>query len=155
MPPPQPVYLDFRNDFYVFPPTPERIVKFAIHAIGYINAQDVTSEGNDPVSVSVPRTKLYRGTADDNIPRTALAELRAELGKVWPDLAKKPVASTRMCWWVQKSSLRKLGSAKASMSSISRLVGTATQPTAIGSFRTTTSIRLSFSRQATRGMPSR
>jgi sarcosine oxidase/L-pipecolate oxidase len=92
---PQPVFLDYHTCFYVFPPNNEGIVKFAIHAVRYEN--DSPSLANT-ARVSVPRTKLFRGSLDDHIPKEALKELRGRLAMAWPELAKKKIVETRMCW---------------------------------------------------------
>ena len=77
----------------MFPPNPDGIVKFALHAAGYTNPQDGTG-------VSVPRTKLTPGAEDGMIPLEKLRSLRADLAEIYPELAKKDIISTRLCWYV-------------------------------------------------------
>lgn len=95
----KPVYLSFRNFFYVFPPNKDGLVKCAEHARGYTNEQP--SLANPKEKVSLPRTGHFGGSLDENVPKPALDELRDELRKVWPKLAEKPFSSTRMCWYAR------------------------------------------------------
>ncbi|KAI0359664.1 FAD dependent oxidoreductase [Trametes cingulata] len=91
-----PVYLNFATGFYMFPPNHENIVKLAIHDGGYTHTV-ANPKTNEPVSQ--PRTILSHGRDGLRIPKTALQKLRAELGEVYPDLAKKPFAGMRLCWY--------------------------------------------------------
>ncbi|KAI0365586.1 FAD dependent oxidoreductase [Pilatotrama ljubarskyi] len=91
-----PVYLNFATGFYMFPPNHENIVKLAIHDGGYTQTVKNPKSGEP---VSSPRTVLSHGNDGLRIPKTALQKLRAELSQVYPDLAKKPFAGTRLCWY--------------------------------------------------------
>lgn len=55
-----------------------------------------------PRKVSTPRTILSHPDDSDGlrVPRSALRILRDRLGAVYPELAEKPWAETRLCWWV-------------------------------------------------------
>ncbi|ORY32889.1 FAD dependent oxidoreductase [Naematelia encephala] len=88
-----PVVFNLDDGFYVFPPNPQGLVKFAIHAAGYTNSSP------DSNGVSVPRTKLTPGAEDGMIPLEKLQKLRAGLAEVYPELAKKDLVSTRLCWY--------------------------------------------------------
>ncbi|KIJ65915.1 hypothetical protein HYDPIDRAFT_110003 [Hydnomerulius pinastri MD-312] len=107
-----PVVLDFRTGFYVFPPTADRIVKFAIHAAGHTHMvvpsipESESSGSSSPLSsptpprkISTPRTITSHPADGLQVPRDALLMLRRQLGRVLPELAKKPWAGTRMCWY--------------------------------------------------------
>jgi sarcosine oxidase/L-pipecolate oxidase len=81
------------NGFYVFPPNPSGLVKFAIHGAGYLNP--TPSQNN----ISVPRTKLTPGAEDGMIPLAMLHKLRSGLSEIYPELAAKEFTSTRICWY--------------------------------------------------------
>ncbi|KAF9243140.1 FAD dependent oxidoreductase [Melanogaster broomeanus] len=74
-----PVYLDFDTGFYIFPPTQDGI----------------------PRKISTPRTITSHPASGDGlrVPRSALIVLREQLRRVYPELAEKPWAGTRMCWY--------------------------------------------------------
>ncbi|EIW80713.1 FAD dependent oxidoreductase [Coniophora puteana RWD-64-598 SS2] len=93
-----PVTLDFRTGFYVFPPTSQGVVKFAIHSAGYTNSI-VPSHADDQRAISTPRTVLSHNEDGLRIPATAAKQLRMYLAEVYPELAKKPFLNTRMCWY--------------------------------------------------------
>ncbi|KAI0692103.1 FAD dependent oxidoreductase [Cytidiella melzeri] len=88
-----PVVLAFGTGFYVFPPTEEGIVKMAIHNNGFLH-RPTGLEGP-----STPRTKLTDGEDGLRIPKQAVKDLRTHLAQIYPELAKKPFASTRLCWY--------------------------------------------------------
>ena len=114
-----PVYLNFHTGFYVFPvrifaaastvtseilieisflqPTSENIVKCAIHSGGFVHKVK-TADGD--LCVSTPRTVLSDGSDGLRIPKAAVNTIRSELARIYPDLAKKPFAWTRLCWCV-------------------------------------------------------
>ncbi|CDO77050.1 hypothetical protein BN946_scf184403.g25 [Trametes cinnabarina] len=91
-----PVFLNFHTGFYIFPPNDDNIVKLAIHDCGY--TQPLKSRKAD-TTVSTPRTVLSHGPDGLRIPKASLQKLRAELAQVYPELAKKPFAATRLCWY--------------------------------------------------------
>ncbi|KAF9451499.1 FAD dependent oxidoreductase [Macrolepiota fuliginosa MF-IS2] len=86
-----PVILDFATGFYSFPPTAKNVLKLAIHGPGLIHK---TNGG-----ISTPRTILSEPDNGWAIPKESLRELRNGLRKVYPDLARKPFLSTRLCWY--------------------------------------------------------
>ncbi|ORX35725.1 FAD dependent oxidoreductase [Kockovaella imperatae] len=90
-----PVVFSTDKGFYVFPPNPDGLVKFAIHAAGYTNP---LPESN---GVSVPRTKLTPGAEEGMIPLTEMRLLREQLATIYPELAKKDFVQTRMCWYCE------------------------------------------------------
>ncbi|CAD6565718.1 MAG: hypothetical protein CYPHOPRED_005922 [Cyphobasidiales sp. Tagirdzhanova-0007] len=92
-----PVYIDMQSGFYMFPPNDERLLKVALHLEGYINEQP--SLGDKNKVVSLPRTGHFQGSLAEQIPKASVAALRLELGRVWPDLGRKPFQGTRMCWY--------------------------------------------------------
>ncbi|KAF6760237.1 FAD dependent oxidoreductase [Ephemerocybe angulata] len=87
-----PVFLDFNTGFYVFPANAQNIVKMAIHCVGYTVTDADTN-------ISTPRTVTSNPTDGLAIPKPDLAQLRDQLRQVYPELAKKPFASTRLCWY--------------------------------------------------------
>ncbi|KAH0829173.1 FAD dependent oxidoreductase [Lanmaoa asiatica] len=100
------VYLDFESGFYTFPPTENGIVKLAIHTAGYTHMISPRQFGGDidhrPVrKISTPRTITTHPHSSDGlrVPRSALQALREQLRKVYPELAERPWAGTRMCWY--------------------------------------------------------
>ena len=80
---------------YIFPPTPDGIVKFAIHGPGWINP---TSHNGHPIP-SIPKEGHYR------LPQEAIQALKINLANTYPELAKKEWFETRLCWCVVLPSL--------------------------------------------------
>ena len=76
-------------------PNHENIMKLAIHDGGYTQPRKCARTED---VVSTPRTVLSHGADGLRIPKAALQKLRAELHQVYPELAKKPFAGTRLCW---------------------------------------------------------
>lgn len=72
-------------------------MKLAIHGGGY--TQTVENAKSAQV-ISTPRTITSHGKDGLRIPKAAVQKLRAELTQVYPELAKKPFAATRLCWCV-------------------------------------------------------
>ncbi|OJT01951.1 L-pipecolate oxidase [Trametes pubescens] len=91
-----PVVLNFVTGVYMFPPNQDNIVKLAIHGGGY--TQTVENAKSAQV-ISTPRTITSHGKDGLRIPKAAAQKLRAELAQVYPELAKKPFAATRLCWY--------------------------------------------------------
>jgi sarcosine oxidase/L-pipecolate oxidase len=95
-----------KTGFYVFPPTPENIIKCAIHDKGYTyHAQEANPNSqNDEVcgksGISVPRTILTPGGEGGFIPLDMLKRLRSHLCSVYPDLGKRDFVATRLCWYL-------------------------------------------------------
>lgn len=85
-----------QTGFYSFPPNSENIIKFAFHHRGYTNEQP--SLANAEISVSTPRTGHFGGSLDEQIPKASVVALRQALSRVYPALAEKPFAGTRLCW---------------------------------------------------------
>ncbi|THH33067.1 hypothetical protein EUX98_g1151 [Antrodiella citrinella] len=93
-----PVCLDFVSGFYIFPPNKDNFVKFAIHSAGLTHTvSDIASEAS--LSPSTPRTVLSDGQDGLRIPKDDVQVLRHHLRALYPDLAKKPFAGTRICWY--------------------------------------------------------
>ncbi|EJT96749.1 FAD dependent oxidoreductase [Dacryopinax primogenitus] len=92
-----PVVLDFASGWYGFPPNKDNIMKCAIHHAGYTNPQESALPGAAPVST--PRTVVDGGIEGKAITRTMIKELRQQVKAMYPDLGKKPLNSTRMCWY--------------------------------------------------------
>ncbi|KAK1926919.1 FAD dependent oxidoreductase [Papiliotrema laurentii] len=90
-----PVVFRMDTGFYIFPPTPDGIVKFAIHGPGWINP---TSHNGHPIP-SIPKEGHYR------LPQEAIQALKINLANTYPELAKKEWFETRLCWCVVLPSL--------------------------------------------------
>lgn len=104
----------------IIKPNDRNIIKFAKHTGGYANFQDISSNQFNSITstipqsfgngslidilgmgiVSTPRTISSHGEDGLKIPITEAQMLRACLREVFPDLAEKPVSSTRLCWQV-------------------------------------------------------
>ncbi|KIK22355.1 hypothetical protein PISMIDRAFT_505957 [Pisolithus microcarpus 441] len=102
-----PVVLDFRTGLYVLPPNRDNVIKTGLHAAGHTHmVAPSTSEFSSakatgvPRKISTPRTILSHPEGSDGlrVPRSALRAIRDHLKVVYPDLAEKPWAGTRMCW---------------------------------------------------------
>lgn len=78
-------------------PNEHGVVKFAKHAVGYTNFLPAQNAPDGP-KISTPRTILSHGTDGLKIPKGEAKFLRDCLKEVYPGLAKKPLASTRLCW---------------------------------------------------------
>ncbi|KAH8828220.1 FAD dependent oxidoreductase [Flagelloscypha sp. PMI_526] len=76
-----PVVLSFDDGFYIFPPTKDHILKFAIHGAGYVNP--------DSQGISTPRTIRTNPEDGHFIPKE----------RVYPEFASKPIVRTRLCWY--------------------------------------------------------
>lgn len=95
-----PIVLDFRSGFYVFPPTDDNLMKVAIHDSGVV----YYPPSNTDKPVSTPRTVFSHGDDDGRrVPQSYLRRLRASLRGIYPALAGKPFAATRLCWYTESS----------------------------------------------------
>ncbi|KAI0776306.1 FAD dependent oxidoreductase [Trametes elegans] len=95
-----PVFLNFHTGFYMFPPNRDNVVKLAIHDGGYTH---MLADARTKKPVSTPRTVASHGADGLRIPKAALQKLRTELAQVYPELARKPFAGTRLCWYTDSS----------------------------------------------------
>ena len=75
-------------------PTDDNIVKLAFHGPGVVHhpAGDIDNP------VSTPRTVSSHGDDGQLVPRSSLRRLRSNLRGIYPTLAEKPFAATRLCW---------------------------------------------------------
>lgn len=85
--------LDFHTNFYIFPPNDDNVVKLALHGPG------VAHYTTGDTDVSTPRTISSHGEDGLRVPRSAVRRLRSSLRDVYPELAEKPFAATRLCWY--------------------------------------------------------
>jgi sarcosine oxidase/L-pipecolate oxidase len=94
-------FIDAENWFYVFQPTAQGAVKFAQHSSGSIAKTVVKSRdgAGDLQTVSAPPawSREY-GDQGNMIPLKQLKYLRQALSAIYPELAKKDFAWTRLCW---------------------------------------------------------
>ncbi|KAI6009849.1 FAD dependent oxidoreductase [Pisolithus marmoratus] len=102
-----PVFLHFSAGLYVLPPNIDHTIKIGLHAAGHTHmvtpsAFELASANAAvvPRKISTPRTILSHPEGSDGlrVPRSALRVIRDRLKAVYPDLAEKPWAGTRMCW---------------------------------------------------------
>ncbi|KAG1716485.1 hypothetical protein ID866_689 [Astraeus odoratus] len=100
-----PVILDFGTGFYTFPPNKDNIIKVAVHGAGHTHmvassVPGTPSENRVPRKISTPRTILSHPQGSDGlrVPRSALYVMRDHLKAIYPELAQKAWAETRMCW---------------------------------------------------------
>ncbi|KAN0126262.1 FAD dependent oxidoreductase domain containing protein [Lactarius tabidus] len=91
-----PVVMDFHTNFYMFPPNDDNVVKLAFHDSGvvYHAPEDTNSQ-----PVSTPRTTSSHGDDGLRVPQSTVRRLRSSLREVYPELAEKPFAATRLCWY--------------------------------------------------------
>ena len=76
-------------------PTDDNLVKVAIHDSGVVYYP--ASNTDNPVST--PRTVSSHGDDDGRrVPQSYLRRLRSSLRGIYPALAEKPFAATRLCW---------------------------------------------------------
>ncbi|KAI6168676.1 FAD dependent oxidoreductase [Pisolithus thermaeus] len=103
-----PVVLDFRSGLYVLPPNRDNVIKIGLHAAGHTHmvtpsAFEFSSANATrvPRKISTPRTILSHPEGSDGlrVPRSILRTIRDRLRVIYPDLAEKPWAGTRMCWY--------------------------------------------------------
>ncbi|KAK1230481.1 hypothetical protein PQX77_006409 [Marasmius sp. AFHP31] len=85
-----PVTLNFDTGFYCFPPTEKGILKMAFHRAGFTHTVG---------QVSTPRTLASDPNNGLSIPKEVVKDFRETLRTMYPDLAKKPFSSTRLCWY--------------------------------------------------------
>jgi hypothetical protein len=74
-------------------------MKLAIHDNGYVYRP------SGPEGPSTPRTKLSDGDDGLRVPKLAVKNLRKCFAEIYPELAKKPFVSSRLCWSVLKAYL--------------------------------------------------
>jgi sarcosine oxidase/L-pipecolate oxidase len=89
-----PIMLAGDTNWYSFPPTEDGILKFAIHDIGLTNP--IPSKAGE--IVSTPRTSQTPGIQNQEVPQEFQRRLREGLEATFPELAKLPFNSTRVCW---------------------------------------------------------
>ncbi|PPQ88449.1 hypothetical protein CVT25_011575 [Psilocybe cyanescens] len=88
-----PVVVDFSSGFYIFPPNDDNIVKMALHSAGFTHFDDTNG------MISTPRTVVSDPINGLLVPRDSLQDMRMYLGKIYPDLNRKPFTATRLCWY--------------------------------------------------------
>ncbi|TFK50911.1 FAD dependent oxidoreductase [Heliocybe sulcata] len=91
-----PCMVNYKTGFYIFPPNKDNILKMGKHCGGHINPVVI---GQSKSSISTPRTLSSHGDDGLRVPKTMLHDIRALLSTTYPDLSKKPFATTRLCWY--------------------------------------------------------
>ncbi|KAK7045622.1 hypothetical protein VNI00_007455 [Paramarasmius palmivorus] len=85
-----PVLLNFDTGYYCFPPTRSNVMKMAFHRAGYTHKVK---------GVSTPRTVSTHPENGLAIPKEVVGDFRNHWKDAYPELAKKPFSSTRLCWY--------------------------------------------------------
>ncbi|WVQ73282.1 hypothetical protein IAR50_002850 [Cryptococcus sp. DSM 104548] len=80
--------------YYMFPPNEDGLLKFSFHAAGFTSESGVPRTATDPEAV-----QWTEENKKGWIPKASLAGLRDQLNIVYPELAKMPIAYSRMCWY--------------------------------------------------------
>ncbi|KAM0751776.1 FAD dependent oxidoreductase [Meredithblackwellia eburnea MCA 4105] len=93
-----PVSFFLDTGFYCFPPNKDGVLKLAIHDRGWIDPAPHLS------LPSIPRTSLTLGYEKQEIPPTARRALKECIARLYPGLANKPFAMTRLCWYTDRPS---------------------------------------------------
>ncbi|WVQ81936.1 hypothetical protein IAT38_004063 [Cryptococcus sp. DSM 104549] len=90
-----PVSMHFDGSaYYSFPPNESGLLKFALHGAGYVSEDGVPRTAADPQAVAYTEENKIGW-----IPSLSLKTLRAEIGRIYPEIARMPIAYTRMCWY--------------------------------------------------------
>ncbi|GFZ51120.1 hypothetical protein JCM24511_08878 [Saitozyma sp. JCM 24511] len=82
------------SGYYSFPPNETGLVKFALHRAGYLSSTGVPRTATDPEAVAFSETNGLGW-----IPQESFRDLKHQMSIVYPELAKMPIAYTRMCWY--------------------------------------------------------
>ncbi|KAK8870079.1 hypothetical protein IAR55_000649 [Kwoniella newhampshirensis] len=80
--------------YYSFPPNETGLVKFALHGAGYLTENGVPRTAADPKAIAYAEANGLGW-----IPKESLEMLRQRLSLDYPELARMPIAYTRMCWY--------------------------------------------------------
>jgi len=80
-------------------PTDDNVVKLAIHDSGVVHYP----LGDTDNPISTPRTVSSHGDDGLRVPQSSLRRLRSSLRGIYPELAKKPFAATRLCWYTDST----------------------------------------------------
>ncbi|KAG8849999.1 hypothetical protein FRB91_009453 [Serendipita sp. 411] len=108
-----PVTINWETGVCTFPPNEEGIFKFIHHSNGYtyesplqtdelrtfVNSESRPSTHNS-IMVSTPRTLRSHGVKGTQIPSDLLQYLHEQLKATYPELAKYPLDTTRLCWYM-------------------------------------------------------
>ena len=84
------------------------MLKIAKHAGGVANFVPISAAPDKDAAkhrISTPRTLFSHGEDGLKVPRREAQYVRECLANVYPELAKKPFKSTRLCWFVPLSCL--------------------------------------------------
>ena len=97
-----PVIISETNGLFIIPPR-NRVLKVARHGYGYANPIEIAhpekpTESGEKITVSLPRTKL-NDPHMTTLPAEGDRACRGFLTKCIPDLADRPWADTRICWY--------------------------------------------------------
>ncbi|WVQ81935.1 hypothetical protein IAT38_004062 [Cryptococcus sp. DSM 104549] len=90
-----PVTMHFdESGYYSFPPNETGHLKFALHGAGFLSESGVPRTAADPQAVAYTEENKIGW-----IPSHSLKRLREEIGRIYPEVARMPIAFTRMCWY--------------------------------------------------------
>ncbi|KAI9803036.1 MAG: hypothetical protein M1825_002271 [Sarcosagium campestre] len=97
-----PVTMNMSSGLFIIPPV-DNMLKVARHTYGYRNPQSIghpegPASGNTAkIKISIPRTTHTH--PNQQIPAEAATTLRSFLARLFPTLAARPFAHSRVCWY--------------------------------------------------------
>ncbi|KDN47921.1 hypothetical protein RSAG8_03341, partial [Rhizoctonia solani AG-8 WAC10335] len=100
-----PTVFDKETDLYTMPPTPSGLLKWGIHHKGAVSAHGVSipltglSKDNTSPLNSMARIGVDGGGASCAVPKRMLTPMRDAMRKLYPDIADREFASSRICWY--------------------------------------------------------
>ncbi|CAE6470964.1 unnamed protein product [Rhizoctonia solani] len=100
-----PTLFDKETDLYTMPPTPSGLLKWGIHHKGAVSAHDVstprTGLSKDNASPLDPTARIGvdGGGAACAVPKRMIKPMRDAMRKLYPDIADRNFASSRICWY--------------------------------------------------------
>lgn len=93
-----PVTINITSAVFLFPPSPDNILKVAYHGHGF--EIEVASDGKQGRMISAPQ-RDSNNAASTYIPEDADNYLRAGLRQIVPSVAAKPWIRRRLCWYTE------------------------------------------------------
>ncbi|KAF8756372.1 FAD dependent oxidoreductase [Rhizoctonia solani] len=104
-----PTLFDKETDLYTMPPTPSGLLKWGLHHKGAVSAHSVStprtgvSKDNDSPLDSTARVGVDGAGASCAVPKRMLKPMRDAMRKLYPDIADRDFASSRICWYADTS----------------------------------------------------
>ncbi|KAG8733045.1 hypothetical protein FRC11_009047 [Ceratobasidium sp. 423] len=100
-----PTLFDKETDLYTMPPTPSGLLKWGIHHRGAVSAHGVsvprTGLSKDNTSPLEPTARIGVDGAGAScaVPKRMLKPMRDAMKRLYPDIADRDFASSRICWY--------------------------------------------------------